>query len=341
VQQLDLFLPPREQAPPLPPEPSPVEEADDAVLWTPVPDVLPGQLHLFSDRAVRLERVRAALAEARVGDAHLDLVALCERYPDDAYLRQEAARAKKLHRRFEAALALAPEPRAAALLALARAIEPDAAPWGSLRRALHRRIAAALSAAPDGEAELEGQPPGFYLIEAGAPAEAKASLEASIARRRSARALFLLADVTWQGGAQATARRLWLEALLLDPFDDALAAARDDAVRALPDHVRYELEIDDEPAAWAAPAGIVSGVLPSPVGIPADVIAPPELASAEHRTAAQRAALEKARAFVGRLVEAAAPGRPGAEAVIETRRAMKAISPALFRAYLERGVRSR
>jgi hypothetical protein len=334
MRQIGLFPGFDDPAPEAPPAP---EAEDPLVGLAPTDEVLAGQLHLFGDRAVRRGRARGANAEARLDDAKKELGELKKRFKDDPFIAREAALTTRLAKRLATALASPPHARAAALLALARGALAAEEPWISLRRALLRRAAVELEAAGGAAATLEGQLAGAYLIEAGALDEARASLEAALAVQRSARALLLLADANTLLDRRAAARRCYLEALLLDPFDAALDAARDEEVRALPGVVRYELEIDAEAEAWSAPAGVVTGVLPSPVGLPASALAPRDEMPAAW-TAARREAVSRARAFVRALAEAASQGR---EAIVETRREMKRLSPELFAAYMERVVRGK
>jgi hypothetical protein len=132
-------------------------------------------------------------------------------------------------------------------------------------------------------------------------------------------------------GDVAAARPLYLHAFLLDPWDPALHAVRDVDVRALPDTVRFDVEIEDDPAAWAAPAGILFGVLPRPASDLTELPPPPD-ALLPH----QRAALADARAFVVALVAVVAAS---GDTLIELRRAMKRLSPKLFERYMGRIVR--
>ncbi len=338
MRQLALFpgaVPEPEPEPTPEPEPAPDEPDEPA---GPAPsDVLPGQIHLFGDRTVRFGRARAAIAEGRLDDARRDLLALKKRFPDDALLAREAARTTKLARAFAAALAASPDARPAALLGFARGIgAAEDEPWASLRRTAMRRVAEALASCGE-TATLEGEPAGFYLIEAGAFDEAAASLARAASGAPSAHVLLLLGDATLLAGGRPEARRRYLEALVLDPFDAALAAVRDEEVRALPDVARDELEIEDEPRAWSAPVGVVTGVLPSPASLPRAALAP---AQPGGRTAGEQQALAAARAFVQALADAASPEGRGAGA-IEVRRTMKRLSPPLFAAYMERVVRGK
>jgi hypothetical protein len=108
---------------------------------------------------------------------------------------------------------------------------------------------------------------------------------------------------------------------------------RDDAVRSLPDVVRFEVEIDEAPEAWSAPAGVLLGVLPRSASEEVPAVPPP----GEALSPARRDALARARSFV----EALAAGVVRGEAVVELRRTMKRLSPALFAVYMDRVVRTR
>ncbi|WP_437760200.1 hypothetical protein [Sorangium sp. So ce1389] len=306
-------------------------------------DVAPaGQLDLFARRTLRLSLAAEAIAAGELGEARRVLAELAALHPADAEIRRQSERVAALEERLERARGSAAP--AAALLAIARGLEPASGAFASLRLALLRRAAEALREAEGDDGRLEGQPPGYYWLAAGDAAEAHASLAVAAQARRSARTLFLLADAATSLGEPA-ARRIYLEALLRDPFDAALASARDEAVRALPDVARYELEIEDEPAAWSAPAGIVTGVLPLPVGIALDDVsseaaaAPGGAAVERSGSAEQEEALRRARRFVAALATASSrEARRSGEAVIEARRAMKRLAPALFAAYMARGV---
>ena len=108
-------------------------------------------------------------------------------------------------------------------------------------------------------------------------------------------------------------------------------------MRVLPDVARDEIGIEDVPAAWSAPVGVVIGVLPWPAGLSRELT----LAAAPARwTVEEQQAMDQARAFVEALVESASPAGRGA-GTIEVRRRMKRISPRLFAAYMERVVRGK
>lgn len=221
------------------------------------------------------------------------------------------------------------------MLALAGELADAPESQASLRRRLLVRAVAELTKEQGDAGTLEGRLAGEILIDAGALAEAEVSLVAALAARREARALYRLADAIFLRGDTAAARRHYLEALLLDPFDAALLDVRDAEVSALPGVVRIDLEIDDEPAAWAAPAGIITGVLPWPAkgdagaapGVNEDAM-PPE----------RREALGRARGFVDAL---AAARTARGDAAITVRREMKRLSAAMFEVYMDRVVRGR
>jgi len=339
VRQLNLFpdsIP--EALPELEPDLPPPSELDLSA-WPPAPDLLPGQLHLFSDRSIRLASARAAIAEARLDDARRALLALKKRFPEDRFIAREAACTTAVRRRFAAAVAAPPDERAKALLALARSLDGAVEPWAKLRDAVLRRVAGELSRAQGNAAMLEGQPPGFYLLEAGALEEARASLTRTLEAGPDARALFLLADTTLLLGAKAAARRRYLEALLIDPFDAAFAGVRDEDVRALPMVAGDEIEIAEVPLAWSAPVGIVTAVLPWPAGLSRMARAPDEPTRRAVLSPSQREALEKARAFVRAIEEVGSP--EGRGRMVELRRAMKQLCPQLFEVYMDRVVRGK
>ncbi|MGK3963273.1 hypothetical protein WMF38_03680 [Sorangium sp. So ce118] len=300
-----------------------------------------GQLDLFAQRTLHRSLAAEAVAAGELGEARRMLAELTALHPADADVRRQSERVAALERKLAQAMGSAAP--AAALLEIARDLEPASGPFASLHRVLLRRVAEALRDAAGDDGRLEGQPPGYYWLAAGDAAEAHASLAAAARARRSARALFLLADAATALGEPA-ARRLYLEALLRDPFDAVLASARDEAVRGLPDVARYELEIEEEPAAWSAPVGIVTGVLPPPVGIALDevgsgeAVAPGGAVVEQPRSTGQDEALSRARRFVAALATASSrEARRSGEAVIEARRAMKRLAPALFAAYMARG----
>jgi hypothetical protein len=106
---------------------------------------------------------------------------------------------------------------------------------------------------------------------------------------------------------------------------------RDQDVRALPEVTRYELEIEGDPRAWSAAAGMVTGILPIHPS------AHEMWASKPDPGVPASDALVRARAFAAALVEAFTARASGDQhAVIAARRTMRQLAPTLFAAYLER-----
>ncbi len=328
-QQLDLFT--GRVSPPMPaPAPEPPREEPRPL----PPEVLPGQVGLFDFRSLALGRARAAVAQGLLDEAWRELDALAARLPDDADVLREGVEVRALMERIASITSARREGRARALLALAEELRDAPEPRASLRRRLLIRAAEELVREQGDAGTLEGCLAGELLLDAGALAEAEGAFVAALAVRREARALYRLADAIVLRGDTATARQHYREALLVDPFDAALLDVRDAEVRALPDVVRLELEIDDEPEAWAAPAGIITGVLPWPTG---DARVAPG-AGEDATPPERREALGRARGFV---VALAAMGTARGDAVITARREMKRLSAAMFEVYMNRVVRGR
>ncbi len=323
MRQIDLFS--GYTPGPALPAPAPEPEPPPFVL----PDVLPGQVGLFEPRSLLLGRARAAVAEGRLDDACEALDALRARCPDDAAIAREAAETAALRDRLARIDAPRAHRRAEALLAVANDLARAPEPRASLRRRVLARLAVEIQRQHGDGGELDGRLAGEYLLEAGELEGAQASLAAAAATRRQARPFYRLADAIFLRGDVAAARRVYLQALLLDPFDAALGDACDEAVRGLPAVVRYQIEIDDEAEAWCAPAGVLKGVFPRPS--PEDV--PPLLPTAEALPPRRREALDRARAFVAALAAS------GSAPVVEVRRTLKRLSPQLFAAYMEGWVR--
>ena len=146
-------------------------------------------------------------------------------------------------------------------------------------------------------------------------------------------ALPVFVDATFLLGDVAAARRLYLRAAPRPLRSGATHRAR----RRGPGPARHRaLRHRDRggAGAWCAPAGILLGVLPRPAPQETPPVAPPPDALSPGR----RDALGRARGFVDALV---AVGAARGEAVIERRRTMKRLSPALFAAYMDRVARPR
>lgn len=326
--QLDLFADSR----PGPGTPSP--RVDD---WPSTPRG-EAQLGLYDARSLLVQRARDAFARGRLDEAAHHYAELHARDPADLALAHEAAFAANIRQQLAAAAVAAPGERPLALLLVADELASagEDAP-AALRRTLLRE-AALLAASDAGDAvELAGELPGFYLLSAGADAAALASLTRAAAVERRARTLYLLADATMTIRGPGLARPLYFEALLLDPFDHALRAARCENVRSLPEVAQQEFAIDDEPAAWCAPVGVVTGVLPCPSTLadhllPTDRTSLPDAAS-DH----QKACLLRARRFMHAMsVDVSLAFAADDAPVIEARRTMRELGPTLFQAHMER-----
>lgn len=277
------------------------------------------QLDLFGRRHLQLEHARRALAEGRVGDARRELVRLRGCYPEDLEIAAELAFARALARRLRDIEAAQPGERPRLLVALAREATPG------IRASLLRRAALELGRGGP-TALLEDKPASVLLLEAGDAHAARAA--ADDATRHSPRARFLsyLADVEHRLDRRGRARERYRQALALDPHDVDWDELADDDVKSLPDIARTEFELPDG-VAWAAPVGVILGVLP--VGDPPPSPAPHE-GDAERRPPS---ALDQARRFLGALVRATR--ERGANA-IDARREMRMLAPQLLAAYLER-----
>jgi hypothetical protein len=336
VKQLSLFekIAPEEHPPIL----------EGALSPSPGLDSGPGQLGLFDRRAIQLKRIGDAIADAKLDEAHRWAIELQTSAPGDADIRRLAAAVDTHRTKLVNTERLDPPARATELLALARTLDGQSGAWSSLRLLLLRRVAQEIHQSLGDAGEIEGQPAGYYLLEAGDFAAAKASLTAAAAVHRRAHTLFLLADAAFALG-DPSAGRLYLEALLVDPFDPALALVKNPAVRALPDAARDEFEIEEAPEAWSAPVGVLTGVLPPPTVLGPDVYSESG-ADEEHPSSigeregaedfSNWEAVRRARQFIRALVAASSAAKPHGDAILDARRAMKRLCPTLFAAYMRR-----
>jgi hypothetical protein len=296
-----------------------------------------GQLSLIDARAVKLAAAREALARGRLDEATHDYAELLRRAPEDAALALEAARAGEVRQQLAAAATAPAEQRPRRLLAVAEALASASGPApAALRRALLREAASLAAASAGDEEPLAGELPGFYLLAAGADAAALASLTRALARRRTARALYLLADASFTVRGAHAARPLYFEALLLDPFDVALRAARCEAVRGLPEVAATEYGIADEPAAWSAAVGVLTDVLPPPAELAPD-LRPTARERLPEASEHARGCLIRCRRFVEAMLAERALDFVRDEAeVLALRRTMRQLAPALFTAWMRR-----
>jgi len=280
------------------------------------PGVVEIQLDLFGDRHLQLEGARRALIEGRAEEASRELAHLRIHYPGDPGIAAELDVARTLEQQLTEIDAAPPARRPALLVAAARGTT------AGVRTLLLRRAAAALMRdAPT--ALVDGRPASALLLEAGDLHAARQAAEAAAAHSPRARFLACLADVELRLDARAGAREHYREALALDPHDVDWDQLADEEVRSLPDIARTELELDHG-VAWAAPVGVVLGVLPpgEPPPLPCDAPDPPPAS-----------AIAQARRFLAALIKSM--HEPGARA-IDARREMRALAPQLLAAYLER-----
>ncbi len=295
--------------------------ADEALAQ---PDPPPGvgtssQIGLFDARVAELRAIREAIASGAIDEARHRLQSV---EPDaDLDVGGTRERLSEIAKQLAGAGRLSPRESAAAIATLARKLTADEAPWSHLGRALLVRAARAVDSETSSLA-------GRLRIEAGDLDGALSVLTSALERAHTADLLFALGDVETRRGHPISARRHYRDALLIDPFDSAFENVLDDGVRSLADVAASEVEIEDEPRAWAAAVGIVAGVLALPS--PGDWTL-----SAPHPSHA--AALGRTRQFVEALVATSAPhGRQDPSAIIEARRTMKRASPALFAWYMAR-----
>lgn len=303
-------------------------DAEDAADREP-PGLRGGQLGLFDARYLRLQRARLIAIRGQISRASREYARLREQYRDDAVIAEEAERVRALELEVARALALDLEDRVRALLAAAERIEAIPGALASVGRILVCRAGMELQRERGDGFALDGRLPGHYFLDAGELERAGQSLARALEHERRARTVFAWAELAALYGDRRAARAAYTEALLRDPFDMAVDRARDSDVACLPDVARYDFDITDEPVAWCAPAGMVTGVLPR--------VAPEALQRfcACDGAADRTAALERARGFVRALHEAGDRSR-GRDAIIAARRRMKQLQPGLFREYLGR-----
>ncbi len=304
---------------------------DHAELPTEPADPVPGaQLDLFDQRSLGLARVGEAILQGDLGVALAELSTLRARLRDDPAIREHIRVVSRLHKRLESASSFAPLERSPVVIAVARELLGMAGAYRALGERLLRRAAYEWRLAVGDSVPLQGKLPGELLWEIGDLVEAQASLRKAAVVRGDASTWFRLADVMVAQGQTETARRVYRDALLIDPYDESFALVRDATVRSLPDLAEIEIGIEEEPVAWAAPVGMVLGVLPRVSGVEEDPVFR-ELGGVP----AERSALRKARKFVEVLSRLSRPEiRTDGEAVITARRSLKALCPALFQVYL-------
>jgi hypothetical protein len=301
------------------------------------PDLTSGQIEglhqvdLFHARYLHLQRARHLVALGHVDLAGSVYARLLRRHPDDPVIADEAHGIDTLRAMFADALALPQDARWSRLLSIAEQLDRSSDMLSALRRLVLRYIATEARQARGETVEVAGHPLAYLLLEAGLLDEADMLLGDADHHAPCARDAFLHADLHLLRGEQGAARVRYRSALLLDPYHAYFERIRDQEVRALPEVARYELEIEDEPRAWSAAAGMVTGVLP--LRPDAHEMAAPTPGAG----APAVEALARARAFAAALMRASSARASGdQQAVIAARRTMRKLAPTLFAAYLER-----
>lgn len=292
-----------------------------------VPDTpSPRQMGLFDEHARRLRAALDAVGRADLAPAVSLLRGLS---PDfDPIVPELLRRAAEVQSELARLPGLPPNARAQVRLELGRALAADRDPWSRLGRALIGQAAAELG-------PTDGVHAGRLFLEAGDPGRARTAL-AAVPGPASAPALFALGDVESALADRAAARRHYLDALVLNPFDSLFEQIADAEVRELPYLAEYEVEVDGDPRAWCAPVGIVAGILPRPFETCRELPVPAGM------SAESAVLLGKARDFVDGLVRvASADVQRSRDSVLESRRIMKSASASLFAWYMARQVGAR
>jgi hypothetical protein len=244
-----------------------VDFSTDAVAED-VPEVTSGELdelpqvELFHARYLHLQRARRLVAGGHVDLACSVYARLIRVYPGDAAIADEAHDIDTLRTMFADALAMPEDARWARLSSIAEQLDPASDMLSSLRRLVLRYIANEAKQMRGESIEVAGHPLAYLLIEAGLLDEAERLLSGLCQHAPCARDMFLHADLHVLRGEHSVARVLYRSALLMNPYHVYYERIRDQEVRALPEVARYELEIEDDPRAWSAAAGMVTGVLP-------------------------------------------------------------------------------
>ncbi|HRI68196.1 MAG TPA: hypothetical protein PK156_28395 [Polyangium sp.] len=298
----------------------------------PVDVVVAPQLDLFNQRVVGLGQVSELLRCGELAEAHRALKVLQSKLPRDPIVAEHARIISDLRHRHGALMALSPKDRAPAMLRLAREFLNATGNIHEFAQALGRRATHEWCITCGDDKLLDGRLPGEWFVSGGALEDAVHSFERAAVVRYDARLAFHWADALTAMGRTAEARCRYRDAFLRDPFHDAAQNLRDDVVRSLPEIARYEIGIEEEPLAWAAPVGMVVGVLPRPTD------ATLEYEGAECTcTSTQREALQRARKFAVLLMKISqSNARKDADLQIELRREMKNSCPELFQVLLRR-----
>jgi hypothetical protein len=302
-----------------------------------VPEMMSGELdglpqvELFHDRYLHLQGARRLVAGGHVDLACSAYARLVRVYPGDAVIADEAQGIDTLRTMFADALAMPDDGRWARLSSIAEQLDPASDMLSALRRLVLRYVAMEARQTRGESVEVAGHPLAYLLVEAGLLDEAERLLAERRQHTPCVHNLFLHADLHMLRGEHGAARVLYRSALLMNPYHPYFERIRDQEVRALPEVARYELEMEDDPRAWSAAAGMVTGILPIHPG------AHEVCASKPDPGVPASDALARARAFAAALGEAFTARASGDQhAVIAARRAMRQLAPTLFAAYLER-----
>jgi tetratricopeptide (TPR) repeat protein len=321
AEQLDLFgmsapraaAPRREAAPTSAPAAQPA--SGEPGLARMVLDAGLEQMDLFGDRWLHASAAHEALRAFDLEAATVALWGAVDLYPSDAELRQRAEQIEALGAALDRALSTEPS-RAHALASVRDWVPPFIeARW-------HQAIAQAIEDEGGPGASLGSTPAGFYWLRAGLAFSAETSLRATLALdATSARVRAYLGDALIAQDRRPEARILYRDALVMAPGEIDLDAIADASVRGLPEIARLDYELADGPIEWAAAIGLVEGVFtpPTPTRSWLDTSELDSLAPGQ-------------RLYRWLVAEPLASG----EERIAARRAIKALSPSVLKAWLER-----
>ena len=320
AEQLDLFgmsparvAPPRRTEPT--PAPAPQPDSGDAGLARMVLDAGLEQMDLFGDRWLHASTAHEALRSFDLEAATVALWGAVDLYPSDLELRQRAEQIEALAAALDEALATAPS-RAHALASLGEWVP------AFIETRWHQAVAQAIEDEGGPGASLGDTPAGLYWLRAGLAFSAETSLRATLALDpTSARVRAYLGDALFAQDRKPEARILYRDALAMAPAEVDVDAIADAAVRGLPEIARLDYELTDRPLEWAAAVGLVEGVLtpPTPTRTWLDAGELEPLAPGQ-------------RLYRWLVAEPLASG----EQRIAARRAIKALSPSVLKAWLER-----
>lgn len=280
------------------------------------PETRTEQMGLFGDRWQRALGAQRALASFDLEGADAALREILDRYPSDAALRARAQRVRELaHLLGEARVTAGSE--AHALARLQHEI-PD-----FLSDHWHRRIAEALECGEGHGAVIGGGPAGYHWLRAGDPVRAEQSLRETLELKpEDSRARAYLGDALFLQGRRTPARIAYRDALASEPHAVDIANAADDVVRGLPALADNEYDLGGAPVEWAAAVGLVERVF-----------VPPPQAEARSLSLDALLAVPEGIRFYRWLVAEKHSGCHDER--IACRRAMKTLSPELFKEFLE------